>query len=96
MDEKIKQVIDAAKGNEEAQAILAKVGENASNEEILAAVAAAAEKLGIDFDASGELSDEELGEASGGRALSLNLAFASHLAQANFTTSNFTSSNFIL
>ncbi len=66
MKEQIKKVVEAAEGNDEAKAILAGITPETPAQEALAAVAKAAEKLGLAFDASQPLADEELGEVSAG------------------------------
>ncbi len=68
MKEQIKKVFEAAEGNEEAKAILAGITPETPTQDALAIVAEAAEKLGIAFDASQPLTDEELGEVAAGKS----------------------------
>ncbi len=66
MKEQIKKIVEAAEGDEEAKAILAGITPETPAQEALAAVAKAAEKLGLAFDASQPLTDEELSGIGGG------------------------------
>ena len=66
MKEQIKKIVEAANDNEEAQAILGELTAQTTAEEGFAIIARAAKVLGIDFDASDPLTEEELAAIGGG------------------------------
>lgn len=66
MKEQIKQIVEAAKDNEEAQAILAAFTPETTAEEGFAIIAKAAKVLGIDFNATQDLTEDELAAIGGG------------------------------